>query len=84
LYVSDRVVGLSQYHKDGANGATIVYDRPAPRFRLGEPKDLTRFVEQKSEIIEAVFSESVAKDHRKYVTFWEEYEKKQGKVGVGA
>ncbi|MAT72680.1 MAG: hypothetical protein CMJ58_24640 [Planctomycetaceae bacterium] len=31
-FVSDRVVGLSQYHSDGENGATIVYDRPAPVF----------------------------------------------------
>jgi NitT/TauT family transport system ATP-binding protein len=80
LYVADRVVGLSQYHKDGANGATIVYDRPAPRFKPGEPKDLAKFVQQKNEMVEAVFSESFAKDHRRYVTFWEEYEKKQGAV----
>ncbi len=75
LFVSDRVIGLSQYHADGANGATIVYDRPAPVFRPDEPKDLSRFVEQKEELIQAVFSESQTRDHREFVTFWEEHDK---------
>ncbi|TWT94822.1 Bicarbonate transport ATP-binding protein CmpD [Botrimarina colliarenosi] len=75
LFVADRVVGLSQYHADGANGATIVYDRPAPIFKPDEPKDLSKFVKQKEELIEAVFSERHLKDHRKYVTFWSEHEK---------
>ena len=72
LFVSDRVLGLSQYHQDGAGGATIVYDRPAPVFRPDEPKDLSRFAEQKEELIGAVFSESHQRDHRQFLTFWEE------------
>lgn len=75
LFVSDRVVGLSQYHNDGENGATIVYDRPAPVFKPDEPKDLSRFVEQKEELIRAVFSPTFQKDHRQFVTFWQENKK---------
>ncbi|PQO41894.1 ABC transporter ATP-binding protein [Blastopirellula marina] len=75
LFVSDRVVGLSQYHNDGENGATIVYDRPAPVFKPDEPKDLSRFVEQKEELIRAVFSPTFQKDHRQFITFWQENQK---------
>ncbi len=75
LYVSDRVVGLSQYHADGANGATIVYDKPAPIFRPDEPKDLSKFVAQKEELIGCVFSPTVQRDHREFITFWAEHEK---------
>lgn len=75
LFVSDRVIGLSQHYEDGANGATILYDKPAPIFTPGEPKDLSRFVEQKEELIECVFSKSHTQDHRKLITFWQEHEK---------
>ncbi len=75
LFVSDRVVGLSQYHKDGANGATIVYDRAAPVFRPDEPKDLSRFVEQKEELVRCIFSPNQQKDHRAFITFWTDHEK---------
>ncbi|TWT29725.1 ABC transporter ATP-binding protein [Blastopirellula retiformator] len=75
LFVSDRVVGLSQYHADGANGATIVYDRPAPVFKPDEPKDISRFVEQKEELIRCIFSAQFQHDHLKFVTFWDELEK---------
>lgn len=75
LFVSDRVVGLSQYHVDGHNGATIVYDRPAPIFKPDQPKDLGAFVEQKEELIQAVFSPTYQKDHQKYITFWKDHDK---------
>ena len=75
LFVSDRIIGLSQYHSDGANGATIVYDKPAPIFTPDEPKDLSRFVEQKEELIGCVFSESFKKDHHKFISFWKEHDK---------
>ena len=75
LFVSDRVVGLSQYHSDGQNGATIVYDRPAPVFTPDQPKDLSMFVEQKEELIEAVFSPTYTKDHKAYITFWKDHDK---------
>ncbi|WDI43775.1 ABC transporter ATP-binding protein [Bremerella sp. P1] len=75
LFVSDRVVGLSQYHADGENGATIVYDRPAPIFTPDQPKDIGAFVEQKEELIQAVFSPSYQRDHQKYITFWKDHDK---------
>ena len=75
LFVSDRIIGLSQYHADGANGATLVYDKPAPIFTPDEPKDLSRFVEQKEELISCVFSASFQRDHREFVSFWKEHEK---------
>lgn len=77
LFVSDRVVGLSQFHADGGNGATIVYDRPAPIFKPDEPKDLSKFVEQKEELIRCIFSPKFQHDHRKFITFWDEMEKQQ-------
>ena len=39
LYVADRVVGLSQYHREGSQGATIVYDKAAPVFHPTDPKE---------------------------------------------
>ena len=75
LFVSDRVLGLSQYHADGANGATIVYDKQAPVFTPDEPKDLTRFIDQKEELINCVFSESFKADHHQFVSFWKEHAK---------
>ena len=75
LFVSDRILGLSQYHSDGENGATIVYDKSAPVFAPHDLKDVSRFVEQKEELINCVFSETYQKDHRKYIRFWSEHEK---------
>lgn len=82
LFVSDRVIGLSQHHADGANGATIVYDRPAPVFKPEDPKDLTRFIAQKEELIGCVFSESQRRDHRDFITFWEEHDKAPAVAGA--
>lgn len=70
LYVSDRVLGLSQYHQDGAQGATIVYDKAAPVFRPGDPRDFAKFEQQKEEIREAVFDPKSNRHHSQYVTFW--------------
>lgn len=75
LFVSDRVIGLSQYHADGANGATIVYDEPAPVFTPDEPKDLSRFVDQKERLIGCVFSENHQKKHGEFINFWSQHEK---------
>jgi NitT/TauT family transport system ATP-binding protein len=72
LYVSDRVIGLSQYHEHGANGATIVYDRPCPVFHPDDPRDFDRFVHQREELRKAVFDDDVNKQHEQFVTFWEE------------
>ncbi len=55
IYVSERVIGLSQYHADGKNGATIVYDEPAPIFRPGDPRDFDKFESQKEDLRRMVF-----------------------------
>jgi NitT/TauT family transport system ATP-binding protein len=74
LYVSDRVVGLSQYHTGGHQGATIVYDKAAPLFTPQDPKDFSRFVAQKEELLRAVFDQSYIQDHKDFVSFWEDRE----------
>ncbi len=63
IYVSDRVLGLSQYWKwedepeaGEQPGATIVYDRPAPVFQPDDAKDINHFILQREEIRRAVFS----------------------------
>lgn len=72
LYVSDRILGLSQYHTDGAGGAKIVYDKPAPIFRPNEEKDVTKFNEQKEGLLRSVFSEDHIQHHSEFVSFWSE------------
>ena len=58
LYVADRVVGLSQYHDRGAEGATIVYDEPAPAFTVDSPRDFAELHEKREELRRAVFEPS--------------------------
>ncbi|GAB5404184.1 MAG: ABC transporter ATP-binding protein [Aureliella sp.] len=72
LYVSDRILGLSQYHTGGSEGATIVYDKPAPIFRPNEPKDVSTFNEQKEVLLQAVFSEDTIQHHSEFISFWSE------------
>ncbi len=72
LYVSDRVIGLSQYHDDGSNGATIVYDRPCPVFHPNDVRDFDRFLRQREELRKAVFTAEENKQHEQFVTFWDE------------
>ena len=75
LYVSDRVLGLSQYHQDGENGATIVYDKPAPIFRPGDARDFEQFEQQKDEMRRAVFDPDRIQHHDEFVTFWKGHSK---------
>ncbi len=70
IYVADRVIGLSRFHTQGEQGATIVYDRPCPVFHPDDARDFSKFVEQREELRKAVFDESYIKDRNKYVTFW--------------
>ncbi|MEL7267782.1 MAG: ATP-binding cassette domain-containing protein, partial [Planctomycetota bacterium] len=72
FYVSDRVLGLSQYHEHGENGATIVYDRPCPVYHPDDPRDFERFLEQREELRQVVFSGQQVKRHAQYVTYWNE------------
>ena len=75
LYVSDRVVGLSQYHVGGQEGATIVYDKSAPTFRPNDSKDFGLFTKQKEELRKAVFDHQHIQHHSEYVSFWKDRQK---------
>ena len=72
IYVADRVIGLSRFYTQGEKGAAIVYDRPCPVFHPDDPRDFSKFVEQREELRKAVFDENYIKDRNKYVTFWRE------------
>jgi NitT/TauT family transport system ATP-binding protein len=72
IYVADRVIGLSRFHTQGEKGAAIVYDRPCPVFSPDDPRDFSKFVEQREELRKAVFDDTYIKDRDKYVTFWKE------------
>jgi len=76
LYVSDRVIGLSQYHQDGHQGATIVYDKASPEFRLDDVKDFERFRAQREELLKVVFDENNLQHHSEFISFWEEHEER--------
>jgi NitT/TauT family transport system ATP-binding protein len=78
LYVADRVVGLSQYHPQGAQGATIVYDKAAPVFRPTDPREFEIFLAQKEDLRRVVFDPHHVEDFQQYVSFWREYQKTHG------
>lgn len=67
IYVSNRVVGLSQYHPDGKNGATIVYDKEVPIFSPEDPKEFQQFASIREEILQKVFDPSAANRHEELV-----------------
>ena len=56
IYLADRVIGLSQFHADGKNGATIIYDKPATAFDRTSERDYSCFVQQKDELRNTVFN----------------------------
>jgi NitT/TauT family transport system ATP-binding protein len=83
IYVADRVVGLSQYYQGGGDqGATIVYDKPAPVFLPGDPRKFDGFLEQKEELRRVVFDPNYLVDYREYVTFWDQHQ--EAAAGAGA
>jgi len=71
IYLSDRVIGLSQYHSDGTNGATIVYDKPATAFDRASERDYSSFVHQKEELRNVVFN-TESKLHASEHCIWKE------------
>ena len=75
IYVSDRVIGMSRYHTEGALGSSIVYDRPSPVFQPEDPRDFSKFIDQREELRRAVFDPQYIKDRNKYVTFWNDLAK---------
>ncbi len=87
IYVSDRVVGLSQYWDwkaagfEACPGATVIYDRAAPIYHPDDPKEHEDFVEQRREIRRIVFDEEHLPDADSNVTFWSTV-KTQGGHGV--
>lgn len=72
IYVSDRVIGLSQYWnwkevgETSSPGATIVYDQPSPVYSLRTERDMLKFQDQKDTILRVVFEPS-------YTRSWKEY-----------
>lgn len=70
IYVADRVVGLSQFHESGSQGATIVYDKPAPVFQPGDPRKFDDFFDQKEELRRVVFNPDHLQHHEEYISFW--------------
>ncbi len=73
IFVSDRVVGLSQYWdwkaagESECPGATFVYDQPAPVFAPDDPRDFLSFRDQKEEILRVVFEPAHSQSHREYL-----------------
>ncbi len=72
VHVGDRVVGLSKNTIDGGHdGATVVYDKPAPVYRSTDPMQNDRIIQQAREIYEIVF-EGENIDPTEHVTFWDD------------
>lgn len=73
LYVANRVIGLSQYHADGNNGATIVYDKNAPVFHPDDPRDFQAIAVQKQEMRRVIFNPGSDNGDGRYLTFSDEF-----------
>lgn len=73
LLVGDRVVGLSQYwdwkseNHASCPGATIIYDKPAPVFKIERSRELEAFVKQREEIRRVVFDPAMACNRREHI-----------------
>ena len=82
LYVADRVVGLSQYHQEGSQGATIVFDKAAPVFHPTDPREFGAFVDLKEQLREAVFDPRRLQHHQEYVSFWSDQQSLEEGTGT--
>lgn len=89
FYVSDRIFGLSQYHKGNQNGdgkyqksegARIVYDKAAPVFSPNDAKEVAVFSKQLEELRQVALEPEHLQHHEECVTFWEDHEKLHGKT----
>jgi len=73
IFVSDRIIGLSQYWdwkeagETQSPGATIVYDQPAPIFNPEDERDFMLFRKQKDEILHAVFDPEYNQSYKQYI-----------------
>lgn len=78
IFVSDRVVGLSQYWRwedEGfaeCPGATLVYDSVAPVFEPTAPRELDLVREQRREIRRVVMDEEPRRHRTEHLRFWRE------------
>jgi NitT/TauT family transport system ATP-binding protein len=89
MYVSDRIVALSQYWKwedtGQANhpGATVVYDRVGPPFPRDPVNRAEDFRNQRNELRESAFEPEIRHKRGHFETFWTEVAQGKG-VGVMA
>ncbi len=73
IFVSNRLVGLSQYWnwqergRSSCPGATIVYDQATPIFSPDDDRDFLSFRDQKDEILKQVFHTNQLQDPSLYV-----------------
>jgi NitT/TauT family transport system ATP-binding protein len=84
FYVSDRVIGLSRNWKQGKLlgpnlGATKIWDKCAPVYHPGQPRNYESFADAKAELRKAVFDKDL-EEREEHVSFWEDL--KRG-VGTG-
>jgi len=77
LIVGSRVVGLSQFHSDGINGASIVFDEQAPIFEPGFDRNLIEFNKQKDRLRHSVFDPNVNQHRDKFISYWKDYQHEQ-------
>lgn len=93
FYLADRVIGLSQYWvrpnadhghtygyaENGSGvGATVMFDKAAPVFTPGDPRDFSRFADLKATLRKVVFDDSTFQDPDEHVTFWSDLAEGQG------
>lgn len=73
IFVSNRVLGLSQYWdwkeagETQSPGATIVYDQPSPVFNPDDVRDYMLFRKQKEEILHVVFDPDYCHSYKQYI-----------------
>lgn len=70
IYVAQRIIGLSQFHEKGSEGAKIVYDRACPVFSPEDEADFTTFKAMRDELRLKVFDPNHLQHHDECVTFW--------------
>lgn len=85
IYVSDRVVGLSQFWNwkeqghENCPGATIVYDCPTPVFGPDDDPNPELFKGQREEIQRAVFDPNFLESKECFKRFWAEVQRGNGR-----
>jgi NitT/TauT family transport system ATP-binding protein len=89
IYVSDRVIGLSNFWDWGAEGleefpgATVVYDAASPASPRDPIHRYDNFLQQREEIRRAAFEPASRTRRGQYIRFWDEFQAGRG-VGVMA